>query len=595
MKALSNEKNRKTHKQFFHRVAGGFGLASMILLAISIISYQSLIELVNTSNQVTKTQQRLNKITALFSQIKDAETGQRGYIITAKESYLKPYATATKTIEQEIQELKELTVNNSNQQSHLNDLQPLVNAKLVELKRTIDLRSQQKPDLALQIIETDRGKNLMDDIRLHLHEMENEENRLLEQQVVKSQTTGHQTIILISTGVFLTFVILAIVYYLIYREIIERQRAELALQTQQQWLEVTLSSIADAVITTDTTAAITFMNPVAETLTGWPVQEALGRKIEEVFCIIHEQTRQAATVPVEQVLREGVVVELGDRTALIARSGREIPIDDSVAPIGLTDQPLQGAVLVFRDSTKYRKAEAEITSALAKEKELSALKSRFISTTSHEFRTPLAAILLSSELLEHYSHKWPEEKKLKHMHRIQSSVRHMSRLLEDVLRIGEVEAGKIEFNPTPLNLEEFCSSLAEELQITDEEHHNIKFVAKGDSTHVQMDEKLLRQILTNLLSNAIKYSPESSTIDFQLTCHQREAIFQIKDVGIGIPKEDLQRLFENFHRASNVGTIPGTGLGLAIVKQCVDLHGGQIEVKSEVGVSTTVTVTLPTN
>lgn len=597
MKALSpdNETQSHTHGQFFKKIAGGFGLVSLLLIATIAVSYQSLIELVDTNKQVTRTQERLNKIEALLSQMKDAETGQRGYIITAKESYLEPYNTATKTIKQKIEELKKLTVDNSNEQRHLDTLKLLIEAKLAELKRTIYLRSQKRFALALQVIQTNQGKNLMDDIRAHIRKMENEENRLLNQQIATAESHSHYTFVLLLTGIFLNFVILSTVYYLICREITERKRAESALQIQRQWLEVTLSSIGDAVIATDTTAAVTFMNPVAETLTGWPVQEALGRKIEEIFLIINEQTRQTVTVPVEQALREGIVVELAERTALIARNGKEIPIDDSVAPICLTDQPLQGAVLVFRDSTKHRKAEAEITSALVKEKELNELKSRFISMASHEFRTPLTAILLSSELLKNYGHKWSEEKKLKHMHRIQSSVKHMSNLLEDLLLIGKVEAGKIEFNPTVLNLEEFCRSIVEELKMIYEEHHNLNFVAVGNVTHVQMDEKLLRQILTNLLSNAIKYSPEGSTVNFELLCYEKETSFQIKDTGIGIPQEDLQRLFESFHRASNVGTIAGTGLGLAIVKRCVDLHGGQIEVESEVGVGTTVTVTLPSN
>jgi signal transduction histidine kinase len=226
------------------------------------------------------------------------------------------------------------------------------------------------------------------------------------------------------------------------------------------------------------------------------------------------------------------------------------------------------------------------------EKELSELKSRFVSIASHEFRTPLATILSSTELIEHYSHKWSEEKKLTHIQRIQTAVRHMTQMLNDVLLIGKAEAGKLEFNPTPLALTQFCCNLVEEMQLT-ANNHTIIFHSQGQYTNICMDEKLLRHILSNLLSNAIKYSPKASTVHFDLVCEQEKAVFRIQDQGIGIPIADQAQLFNSFHRASNVGTISGTGLGLAIVKKSVDLHEGDITINSEVGVGTTFSVMLP--
>jgi signal transduction histidine kinase len=257
--------------------------------------------------------------------------------------------------------------------------------------------------------------------------------------------------------------------------------------------------------------------------------------------------------------------------------------------------------------------------ALAKEKELNELRSRFITVASHEFRTPLTAILSAAELLEHYSHKHTENKKLSYLHRIQNSVHHMTDLLNDVLLIAKSEAGKIEFNPTPIELVKFCQELTEEIQLSYGNRHLISFIScctfpapiPGNAPAC-MDEKLLRHILSNLLSNAIKYSPPGSAIYFRLALAdgtakegeregegegrpKRFAVFEIQDSGMGIPPEDRPRLFESFHRANNVGTIPGTGLGLAIVKNSVNIHGGEISVNSEVGAGTTFTVKLPLN
>jgi PAS domain S-box-containing protein len=241
-----------------------------------------------------------------------------------------------------------------------------------------------------------------------------------------------------------------------------------------------------------------------------------------------------------------------------------------------------------------KRVEDEVRTELKKEKELSELKSRFISMTSHEFRTPLCTILSSADLLETYGKKWSEDKKTEHLHRIQSAVERMTQLLDDVLLIGKAEAGKLEFQPAPMNLDKFCADLVEELQQGESScQHTITFIKRGQYTTTLMDEKLLRHILSNLLSNAIKYSPTNSIIYFELNCQDKKAVFRIKDSGIGIPKEDQQRLFESFHRAKNVGTIPGTGLGLAIVKKSLELHGGEITVDSSIGVGTTFTVRLP--
>lgn len=250
---------------------------------------------------------------------------------------------------------------------------------------------------------------------------------------------------------------------------------------------------------------------------------------------------------------------------------------------------------VGRDITQSKQAEVEICKALAKERELSELRANFVSLVSHEYRTPLTLIQSSAELLEHYNHLFSEEKKQTHLSRIQNSVRRMTQLLEDVLLIGTADAGKLNFNPVPVDLVAFCKEIVETLQISAMQAQIITKVRICDCTVAQMDEKLLGHIFTNLFSNAIKYSPQGGTIKFDLICNQQSAVFRIQDNGIGIPPQDLPQLFESFERASNVGTIPGTGLGLAIVKKCVELHGGNITVESEVGVGTTFTVTLPLN
>jgi PAS domain S-box-containing protein len=251
------------------------------------------------------------------------------------------------------------------------------------------------------------------------------------------------------------------------------------------------------------------------------------------------------------------------------------------------------------DISDRKQAEENICKALEKEKELSELKSRFISMTSHEFRTPLAVIASSAGILKSFSHKLDEQQKQKHLRCIQTYVQHTTQLLDDILLINKAEAGKLAFEPNNINLVDFCRSLVEEIQLTSP-NHTFAFYPQylGDSSGNDnftacMDKKLVRQILSNLLSNAVKYSLVGSHVQIDLLVQDESAVFLITDEGIGILPEEQQSLFEPFYRASNVGNTPGTGLGLAIVKKCVDLHRGKITLTSQIGVGTKFRVELP--
>jgi len=245
--------------------------------------------------------------------------------------------------------------------------------------------------------------------------------------------------------------------------------------------------------------------------------------------------------------------------------------------------------------------------SLTQERELSEMKTNFISVVSHEFRTPLTTIQSAAELLEHY--EWTKEEQTEQLHQIQSEVKHMTELMEDVLFLSRTNANKAKLNITEFDLLKFCKQLLRQIQRTfgkeynlhSSFHHPVNDISI-ENPHLQqdipqflvhMDEKLLRQILSNLITNAIKYSPKNKDIDFQIIVDQEKIIFIVSDHGIGIPEEDLSHLFSTFHRGKNVGILPGTGLGLSIVKNCVDTLNGLISVKSQLNIGTEFRVTLP--
>ncbi|MGH8641155.1 MAG: PAS domain-containing sensor histidine kinase, partial [Burkholderiales bacterium] len=253
----------------------------------------------------------------------------------------------------------------------------------------------------------------------------------------------------------------------------------------------------------------------------------------------------------------------------------------------------KGSIWTNVDITERKRAEEEILRALAKEKELSELKSRFVSMTSHEFRTPLATILSSAELLEHYGGQMqPEEKQELHQS-IRTGVERMTRMLDNVLVIGRAEAQMLEFKPALTDLAQFCEGLAGEMRLAAGSNHKLDYTYEGARGRVNVDERLLRHVLVNLISNAFKYSPKGGAVDFRVRVQNGAAAFEVADRGIGIPPEDQPRLFETFHRARNVGNISGTGLGLAIVKKSLDLHGGSIRFDSDPGRGTRFEVTIP--
>lgn len=270
----------------------------------------------------------------------------------------------------------------------------------------------------------------------------------------------------------------------------------------------------------------------------------------------------------------------------------EMVMEVIIEPVVLEMQSSCWLVLI-RDISERKRVEAEIRKALEKERELNVLKTRLVRNISHEYRTPLSTILLAVDTLTKYNDRLTQEQQFSILQRMQNAAKQMADMIDDILLSNQIESGKFAFQPTSLNIVQFCEQLLDDIKVLANHRHKVTFCHRGDVINVQMDATLVRQILTNLLTNAIKYSPEGGSVNLQLSCGNGKAVFQIQDQGIGILVEDQSKIFESFYRGNNVDTISGTGLGLAIVKKAVELHGGEIRFQSEVGVGTTFTVKLP--
>jgi PAS domain S-box-containing protein len=245
------------------------------------------------------------------------------------------------------------------------------------------------------------------------------------------------------------------------------------------------------------------------------------------------------------------------------------------------------------DITQRKRVEQDLVKTLEREKELSQLKSNFVSMVSHEFRTPLGIIQSSAELLRDFHERMQPAERQEQLNSISRNTRRMGGMMEEVLVLSRLDAGKLEFQPAPLDLGGFCHRVVDEVLSATNRRCLIELFLNALPPEAQADERLLGHIFTNLLSNAVKYSEPGATVHFSVEREGQAAVCTVRDQGIGISEEDQQRLFTAFHRGGNVGSRPGTGLGLLLVKRCADLHGGKLRIKSQEGAGTTVTVKLP--
>ena len=340
-------------------VLAGFCIATAILVFVGWQSYRNTERFTEASEWRKHTYEVLRNLDDALARLVDAETGQRVYLLTGDGAYLEPYRAAIKNIDQTIRDLKSLTSDNPNQQKRIQILEPLVEKKLAELQRTIGLRKSEGFAAANRAVLKGSGKQWMDQIRVIIAEMANEEKDLLRIRAQEANESVARSVRTILAGTVVSIALLVLCFVLLQRELSERKKAQEALAKSEKWFSTTLASVGDAVIATDMNGAVSFMNPVAQSLTGWSLEDARGKSMDLVFDIVNKETRRPVENPVKKVFREGKVVGLADHTLLLSKDGKECDIEDSAAPILTDTGEGLGAVLVFRDITEKKRAEEE--------------------------------------------------------------------------------------------------------------------------------------------------------------------------------------------------------------------------------------------
>ncbi|MGE5497422.1 MAG: PAS domain S-box protein [Syntrophothermus sp.] len=371
-------------------------------------------------------------------------------------------------------------------------------------------------------------------------------------------------------------------------EIKKLKNAEEQIRDQLSLFETTLKTVPIPVFIKDLAGAYVNCNRLFEEINGQSREEIIGNTLSDLRSIhdpaFHRQMDNEIYQSRKIISYQGTFIStLGEmRDAVFTK-----------APLTKSDGQLIGIIGIIQDVTEQKALEKNIQKSLEAEKQLNELKSRFISTTSHEFRTPLTAILSSTDLLQAYGRNWPDEKYIKHTSQIRRSVKYMVELLDDILEISRIESGKTSFNPEPVDLRDLCLEVMEIIKVKAGPDHYLKFDAVTSSGSYLLDSKLLRHILTNLLSNAVKYSPGGGAVELKIREDNSSLVFNVSDEGIGIPEAEEKNLTTPFYRAQNALHIPGTGLGLSIVKKAVEMHGGKLYFESRAGKGTTFSFSIP--
>jgi len=555
---------RLIYKQF--SVAGGFAVLLAVLLINAALTRRQIA--VQDSNQgwVEHTQRVQLELTTVESLLKDAETGQRGYLYTGEARYLEPYNTAVQQVDSHIATLSELVTDNPRQLSRVVILRELSKIKLEELATTIALFGEGRKDEARGIVLSDMGKRTMDNIRAAVAEMGREESSLESARLAAVSSSTRSLVWTMYLVTALAAIGLVLLAFYILREMDQREKHAAEIRQREEWFRVTLGSIGDAVIATDEQGTVIFINPVAEDLTGIRLPQAQGQPIQKVFPIFNEQTRKPVDNPVAKVLELGRVMGLANHTILQHADGHMVPIEDSAAPIYDDQRKLRGVVMVFRDVT----AEKQAQDVMRKAEKLAAA-GRLAATVAHEINNPLEAVC-NLVYIARNTPGLPQE-----------AVGYLNVAEQELDRVSHITRQTLGFyrdssEPGPVQLRGVIESVMKlyENKVRSKSIAVELELAECPPVHGMHGE--LKQLVANLVSNAADAVAPGGKIQVSIAPASQEpekgVEIKVADDGPGVPAENRARIFEPFFTTKED---VGTGLGLWVCKEIAERHRGNVQ------------------
>lgn len=399
---------------------------------------------------------------------------------------------------------------------------------------------------------------------------------------------------------------LAITVEQLGNQIKETERKDAELERVNNFLNNIWNHAGAIIFVSDNDGIIQFFNPAAERALGYSAAEAVNGLNVTAFHLPEELQRKAnelsqvSASPVAagfEVFTKAAELNMGNNQEwhYVRKDGTRFYVSLSITSLKEAHAGISGYLGIAIDISEKKHAESELVAALEKEKELNELKSRFVSMASHEFRTPLSAVLSSAYLLSRYHKTEEQPQREKHIQRIVSSVTTLTEILNDFLSVGKIEEGNILPNYRDYNIKHQMEEVVHDVQHLLKSGQTIEYTHKGGEETVTLDSSMMKHIVTNLLSNAVKFSNEGSVIELTTERTGKKLLLSVADHGMGIPEEDIDKLFSRFFRSSNATNIQGTGLGLHIVSKYTELMDGKIECSSKLGKGTRFTITFLNN
>ncbi|MBL6448768.1 PAS domain S-box protein [Fulvivirga sp. 29W222] len=553
-----------------------FGILVASIAVLGLVSYRTSLVVDDTSQLVKDTRRVIRLAEDISSLSKDIQLESNGIFVSSDSGYEKPYYEARALILTKVENLKAFSSDRFLGIAKVDLLDSLVHELLFFGDSGLVANASSEEDLLNRIRQ---AKALRENFTMLIDEIKGEESRLMQVREEANQAsieTFNRLLIMLLSGIAL---LLLATFFVIRYNFNKRIRVEQKLQNANDlFSRLFHESPVGIIITQNDSGVITDCNKSFEELINYSKEEMEGKTAVELNILESDQQREEIT---KDAREQGTAHDI--ETYLKPRDKEPVWVAISMQLISIRGKEcLMSAVA---DMTSHRKAEEKIRSALEVEKELSKMKSNFVSMASHEFRTPLTTILSSAFLLEKYLKNDNEQPAvMKHIARVKSSVNNLTSILDEFLSVTKIEEGKIEPKIEKLNLKEYLQNVCLNFRNFTKSGQNIIYDHTGED-EIYSDPVLLGNIVNNLVTNAIKYSPENTDIHVSSSLNSHIHL-KVKDMGIGIPEEDMKYLFERFYRASNAGTVQGTGLGLHIMKHYVDMLKGSVEVTSVEGKGT---------
>ena len=383
-------------------------------------------------------------------------------------------------------------------------------------------------------------------------------------------------------------------------QIKETERKDAELERANTFLNNIWNHAGAIIFVADRDGLLQFFNPAAEKWLGYSAAEAVDKMnvqdlhlTDELAQRAHELSGSTGSIirPGFEVLIAAMGGSSGQEWHYVRKDGSTFFVSLNITRLNDAQNNLSGYLGIAIDISEKKKAETELRAALEKEKELNELRSRFVSMASHEFRTPLSAVLSSAYLLSRYAREEEQPQRERHIQRIVSSVTSLTEILNDLLSVGKIEEGNIEAKYREYDITVQMQEVMQEVQHLLKKQQYIAYTHVGMASMVYLDAAMMKHIVINLLSNAVKFSDAGSVIELITDTTSAPLTLSVHDQGIGIPEADVPQLFQRFFRSSNVTNIQGTGLGLHIVSRYTELMNGRIACESIEGKGTKFTIT----